>query len=251
VKFVKANLPPDGFSSLAEANRWAEEWCAEVNGKVHAETQAIPAERLQHERPLMRILPERAAQATGDVRKVDRLGTVRFGSARYSVPSELVGLEVELLIDGDDVRILHRGAEVALHRLQAPGGASIQDDHYPTPRPTGVRPLRPRRPVEVAFLELGMAAEQYLRGAAAAGTPRLHEQLQRVLDLAAICGVEPVQAALNRACQFRRFGWEDVRSILAAGGSAPPPEVVVGERVPAAGLPSVPRRELASYRWTA
>ena len=251
VKFAKANLPPEGFSSLVEANRWAEQWCIEVNGQVHAETQAVPAERLQHERPLLRRLPERAAQATGDVRKVDRLGTVRFGSARYSVPSEFVGLEVELLVDGDDVRIMRRGAEVALHRLQPPGGASIQDDHYPTPRPTGVRPLRPRRPVEVAFLELGVAAEHYLRAAAAAGTPRLHEQLQRVLDLAAICGTEPVQAALSRACQFGRFGWDDVRSILTAGGSAPPAEIVVGERVPLAGLPRVPRRELASYRWTA
>jgi transposase len=251
VKFVKANLPPDGFSSLADANRWAEQWCTEVNGQVHAETRAIPAERLLHERPLLRSLPERAAQATGEVRKVDRLGTVRFGSARYSVPSELVGLEVELLVDGDDVRVLHRGAEVALHNLQPPGGASIQDEHYPTPRPTGVRPLRPRRPVEVAFLELGTAAEQYLRAAAAAGTPRLHQHLQRLLDLAAICGTEPLQAALSRACQFGRFGWDDVRSILAAGGAAPPAQVDVGERVPVAGLPNVPRRELASYRWTA
>ena len=167
------------------------------------------------------------------------------------MPSELVGLEVELLVDGEDVRILRRGAEVALHRLQPPGGASIQDEHYPTPRPTGVRPLRPRRPVEIAFLELGVAAEQYLRAAAAAGTPRLHEHLQRLLDLAAICGTEPLQAALSRACQFRRFGWADVRSILVAGGSAPPAQIVAGERVPVAGLPNVPRRELASYRWTA
>jgi transposase len=251
VKFVKANLPADGFSSLAHANHWAEQWCAEVNSQVHAETQSIAAERLLHERPLLRRLPERAAPATGAVRKVDRLGTVRFGSTRYSVPSELVGQEVELLVDGDDVRVLHRGAAVALHRLQAPGGASIQDEHYPTPRPTGVRPLRPRRPVEVAFLELGAVAEQYLRAAAAAGTPRLHQHLQRLLELAAICGTEPLQAALYRACQFGRFGSDDVRSILAAGGAAPPAHVVVGERVPLAGLPNVPRRELASYRWTA
>lgn len=148
VKFVKANLPPDGFTSLADANRWAEQWCAEVNGQVHVETQAVPAERLLHERPLLRGVPDRSAEATGEMRKVDRLGTVRFGSARYSVPSELVGFEVELIVDGDDVRVLHRGAEVALHHLQPPGGASIQDEHYPTPRPTGVRPLRPRRPVE-------------------------------------------------------------------------------------------------------
>jgi hypothetical protein len=251
VKFVKANLPPDQFTSLADAYCWAQQWCAEVNGQVHAETQAVPAERLRHEQPLLRGLPDRAAQATGEVRKVDRLGTGRFGSARYSVPSELVGFEVELLVDGDDVRVLRRGAEVALHRLQPPGGASIQDEHYPTPRPTGVRPLRPRRPVEVAFLELGAAAEQYLRAAAAAGTPKLHQHLQRLLDLAAICGTEPLQAALSRACQFGRFGSEDVRSILAAGGAAPPAQVTVGERVPVPGLPSVPRRDLTSYRWTA
>jgi hypothetical protein len=210
----------------------------------------VPFERFQHERPLLRNLSDRAALATGEVRKVDRLGTVRFGSARYSVPSELVGLEVELLVDGDDVRIVHQSAEVALHSLQPPGGASVQDEHYPTPRPTGVRPLRPRRPAEVAFLELGMTAEQYLCAAAAAGTPRLQEHLQRLLDLAAICGTEPLQAALTRACQFRRYGWEDVRSILAAGGAASPSKVVVSERVPLAGLPSVPRREFASYRWT-
>ena len=228
VKFVKANLPPAGFRSVVEANAWAEQWCAEVNGQVHAETRAVPAERLLLERPLLRVLPERAAQATGEVRKVDRLGTVRFGSARYSVPWTLVGLNVELLVDGNDLRVLHRGAEVALHHLQPPGSASIQDEHYPTPPPTGVRPLRPKHPVEVAFLELGPAAEGYLRAAAAAGTPRLHQQLRRLLELAAICGTEPLQAALVRACQFGRFGWDDVRSILAANGSAPPAQVIVG-----------------------
>jgi hypothetical protein len=250
VKFVKSNLPPDRFQSLAEANAWAERWCDEVNGQVHAEIRAIPTEQLVQERPLLRVLPEKAAEATGEVRKVDRLGTVRFGSARYSVPWELVGLQVELLVDGDDVRVLHRRAEVALHQLQAPGAASIQDDHYPTPPPTGVRPLRARLPVEIAFLELGTPAEQYLRAAAAAGTPRLHQQLQRLVELAMICGAEPLQAALVRACQFGRFGWDDVRSIMASGGSAPSAQVVIGERVPMAGLPNVPRRELTSYRWS-
>jgi hypothetical protein len=43
------------------------------------------------------------------------------------------------LVDGDDVRVVHRGAEVA---LQPPGADSIQDEHYPTPPPSGVRPLR-------------------------------------------------------------------------------------------------------------
>jgi hypothetical protein len=251
VKFVKANLPDDGFASAATANAWAEQWCAEVNGQRHAETQAVPTEQLRADRPLLRALPEKAAQATGEVRKVDRFGTIRFGSARYSVPWELVGVELEAVVDGDEVRLLHRGAEVALHQLQPPGAASIQDAHYPTPPPTGVRPLRARQPVEIAFLELGPAAEQYLRAAAAAGTSRLQQQLQRLLELAAIYGTEPMQAALRRACQFGRFGWDDVRSILSAGGAAPPAHVSAGAPLTTPGLPSVPRRELASYRWSA
>jgi hypothetical protein len=30
-----------------------------------------------------------------------------------------------------------------LHELQAPGGASILDEHYPTARPNGLRAVRP------------------------------------------------------------------------------------------------------------
>ena len=251
VKFVKSNLPPEGFVDLAAANRWAEEWCREVNAEPHSETRAVPFELLEQERPLLRPLVERAAEATGEVRKVDRMGTIRFGSARYSVPWQLVAEDVEVLVEGDELRVMHRGAEVALHRLQAPGGASIQDEHYPTPRSGGLRPLRPRHPVEIAFLELGPAAEAYLRGAAAAGVPRLHLQLSKLLQLGEVCGREQLQSALERACQFHRFGSDDIRSILAAGGWAPPARAELGERLSLSGLPQVPRRDLTSYRWPA
>jgi transposase len=251
VRFLKANLPPEGFSSLAAANQWAQAWCDEVNAAVHSETQAIPNERLRHERPLLRLAPERAAVATGERRKVDRMSTIRFGSARYSVPWELSGQLVEVQVDGTLVRILHHGAEVALHRLLAPGDASIADNHYPHAAPTGLRPLRPRSPVEVAFLALGPAAEAYLRAAAAAGTPRLHQQLARLLELGAVAGEARLQAALERATHFRRFGWQDVRSILVAAGAAPPDRVVVGERLAVEGVPVVPQRELSRYRWPA
>ncbi len=59
----------------------------------------MPFERLEQERPLLRQLPERAAEATGEVRKVDRMATIRFGSARYSVPWQLVGEDVEVLMN--------------------------------------------------------------------------------------------------------------------------------------------------------
>ena len=131
--------------------------------------------------------------SSGETRKVDHLSTVRLGAARYSVPHRLRGEQVQVLVDGDEVRVLHRGGEVALHRLQPPGGASIADEHYPSGA-RGTRPLRPRHPAEVRFLELGEVAERYLRAAAAAGTPRLRLQLERVLELERSHGRELVQS---------------------------------------------------------
>jgi len=252
VRYVKSRLvPEEGFGSLDEANREAEIWCLEVNGEVHEETRAVPAQQLEEERPLLRRLVERPLVATGESRKVDHLSTVRLGSARYSVPARLRGQVVQVLVDGDEVRILHQGSEVALHGLQPPGGSSIQDEHYPTPAPIGVRPLRPRHPAEIRFLELGEPAERYLRAAAAAGTVRLLQQLERVLELERSHGREAVRAALARAVEFGRFGHEDVAAILLVGGAAPPARVERAEPLPLSGLPAVPQRELASYRWSA
>jgi transposase len=252
VRYVKSNLvPEEGFASLDEANLEAERWCAEGNGQVHEETRTVPAEQLEQERPLLRQLVERPPLASGESRKVDQLSTIRLGSARYSVPARLRGAVVQVLVDGDEVRVLHDGSEVALHQLQPPGGASIQDEHYPTPAPTGVRPLRPRHAAEVRFLELGEPAERYLRAAAAAGTQRLRLQLERVLELVHSHGREPVRAALARAVEFGRFGHEDVAAILLAGGAAPPSRLEPAQPLALAGLPEVPQREMTSYRWSA
>jgi transposase len=252
VRYVKSDLvPPEGFRSVAEANAAAESWCQEVNSETHRETWAAPCERLELERPLLRALVERPPVASGESRKVDHLSTVRFGSARYSVPSRLRGEVVQVLVDGEEVRVLHGGGEVALHELQAPGGSSIQDQHYPTPAPTGVRPLRARHPSEVAFLELGEPAERYLRAAAGAGTPRLRLQLERVLELERSHGREAVSAALARAVEFGRFGWHDVAAILRTGSAAPPSRAQRTEPLSLDGLPQVPERDLASYRWSA
>jgi hypothetical protein len=182
---------------------------------------------------------------------VDHLSTVRLGSARYSVPSRRRGEVVQVLVDGDEVRVLHEGGEVALHRLQPPGGASIQDDHYPTPAPTGVRPLRPRHPSEVRFLEFGEPAERYLRAAAAAGTARLLQQLERVLELERSHGRKAVRAALARAVEFGRFGHQDIAAILLAAGAAPPARLEPAQPLVLSGLPEVPQRALESYRWSA
>jgi transposase len=250
VRFTKSDLIPyEGFGSLDEANQAGAAWCREVNAEVHYETRARPSERLEVERPLFRGLPgARPAVACGEERKVDRLATVRFVSARYSVPHRLVGQTVQVQASDRDVVIMHRGVPVAQHALLAPGEASITDAHYPTPAPTGVRALRPRTASEHAFLALGGEAEDYLRAAAAAGTVRLHERLDEALGLARTRGEAQTRAALGRATMFGRFAHGDLGSIADGLTAAPPTAVPDAEPLTLEGLPKVAVRSLADYR---
>lgn len=250
VRFTKSDLVPyEGFASLDHANQAAGAWCTEVNSALHYETRVRPVERLEVERALFRALPAaRPALACGEDRKVDRLSTVRFCSARYSVPHRLVGQTVQVAASDRDVVITHRGVAVALHSLLAPGEASITDSHYPSPAPTGVRALRPRTPSEHAFLALGAEAEGYLRAAAAAGTARLHERLEEALGLARTRGEQQTKAALARATAFGRFAHGDLASIADGLRAAPPAVVGDAEPLELEGLPKVAVRSLADYR---
>jgi transposase len=251
VRFAKSDfIPYEGFESLDHANQAALEWCAEVNGEIHYETRARPVDRLEIERPLFRALPAvgRPAVASGEQRKVDTLATVRFCSARYSVPHRLVGQIVHVTATDRCVVIIHAGVPVAEHDLLAPGEASIVDEHYPTAPPTGVRALRPRTPAEHAFLALGAEAEEYLRAAAAAGTARLHERLDEALGLARTRGEDQTRAALARATRFERFAFGDLASIADTLGAAPPLSVADAEPLSLEGLPKVAVRSLDDYR---
>jgi transposase len=248
VGYAKADLliPGAPFADLALANIAAVAWCAEVNSAVHSETSAVPAERLLVERALLGRLPSlRPAPAPTAIRTVDRLRTVRFGSARYSVPGAFIGRRVDLLVAGGELMVSAAGSEIARHRLVGPGEMSLVDAHYGRAAATPVRAIRPRTPAEIAFLSLGPVAAAFLRAAAASGTARLGHELAGIADLEAAHGREPLTAALERALAYRRFGAADVRSILAAGPGVPrhrdPGEHLV------IGLPAVPVRPLAAY----
>ena len=248
VGYAKADLVVPGapWPSIALANAAAVTWCAEVNGRIHTDIAAIPAERLATERPLLGRLPSLrlAAQPTAS-RMVDALSTVRFGSARYSVPAALRAQRVDLAVTGSELAISQRGTLVARHRLVGPGELSLDDVHYGRTARRPARAVRPRTTSEIAFLGLGPIAEAFLRGAAAAGATRLHLELAEIVPLAASHGREALVAALERALAFRRFGAADIRAILAAGAGAPR-LVRAGADLPIE-LPAVPVRSLSAY----
>lgn len=236
--------------TLREANAAAVAWCAEVNAATHSQICAIPDERLIVERELLQPLPSLRLQigAPSVLRKVDRLSCIRYGSARYSVPTRLVGATVTVVLDHGAIILLEpaTGVIVAEHELVAPGGTSILDEHYDGPRRAPSRSPRPRTTVEKRFCDLGADAQAFLVGAAAIGNTRLGSELEILLALGAAHGEAALISALHRAVAFRRFRAADVRSILAAGTGTPQPRPAGDALI--LDLPVVPTRSLDAYK---
>lgn len=250
VGYAKTDLMIPGELTVADlpaANAAGVVWRAEVNAAVHSEICAVPDERLTVERDLLRPLPSlRARIGKLVLRKVDRLSCVRFGSARYSVPTRHIGRQVEVRVLDGQLEVILLGAVIASHSLVPPGETSIVDDHYGGPRPsTPARPVRPKTAAEIAFCALGPPAVAFIKAAAAAGNSKLASELDELAAMEAAHGRDALIAALERAVEFGRHRASDVRSILAAGtGVAHPTRPGDALIVP---LPTVATRSLSDY----
>jgi transposase len=251
VGYAKRDVPtPEVDSDLASWNQTAIEWCVERNSVEHSEICAVPTDRLAVEVDLLRPLPAlRPRIGRAEIRKVDKLATIRVASARYSVPSTLVGLRVEAVTYDGIVRIyrIDTGELVATHDQLGPGESSILDEHYPTPRKPPSRGPRARTDIEHQFLALGEHADAFIRAGAAAGMTMLPKEIEVIVnELLPAHGDTAVTRALERAVRFSRFRAEDLRSILAIGPAAPEP-VDAGDQV-VIDLPVVEQRGLDAYR---
>jgi len=243
-------LTPDGDADLASWNQAAADWCVERNSVEHSEICAIPDDRLVVEIDLLRPLPAlRPRIGRAEIRKVDKLSTIRVASARYSVPSGLVGARVEAVTYDGVVRIYRTDTAelVAIHDQLAPGESSIRDEHYPTPRKPPSRGPRARTEAEHTFLALGTPAEAFIRAGAAAGMTMLPKEIEVIVsELLPAHGEAAITRALERAVRFSRFRADDIRSILAIGPATPEP-ATAGDPV-VVDLPAVEQRSLDAYR---
>ena len=249
VGYAKTDLVLPDSDDLTVLNDVCREWCSEVNARQHSEICAVPDVRLVEERAVLRELPMlRPRIGRVELRKVDKLSTIRIASARYSVPHRLVGATVEAVTFDGRVRVYDLdGQLVADHVQLAPGEAAVLDEHYPTPRKAPSRGPRARTDVEREFLALGESAEVFIRQGAAAGmTMLLKEIIEIVDDILPAHGPELVARALARATRFGRFRAADLRSILAIGTALVEP-AAGGDNVVVA-LPAAEVRSFDAYR---
>ena len=197
---------------------------------------------------MLRELPMlRPRIGRSEMRKVDKLSTVRVASARYSVPHTLVGKQVECVTFDGHVRIYTIDGDLVVDHTQlAPGEAAVLDEHYPTPRRAPSRGPRARTDAEREFLALGDPAEAFIRQGAAAGVATLGKEIIEIVDdLLPAHGPDAVTKAISRAARFGRFRAGDVRSILAIGTAVPEP-AIAGRSV-VVELPSAEVRSFDAY----
>jgi hypothetical protein len=226
VRVAKADLVPTeanlltAYGSFAELRAACNAFCETVNARPHRETHEAPADRLASERARLHPIPAEAHTiAFGVTRLVDDDSTLRFGSARYSVPHALVGERVWVRVAGDELVVTFAardGArEMARHALTTPGNPRIDPAHYPqrTTDPLHPKP-KPASPEEAAFLSLGSGAERWLILAAASGAERIRTKIRRATELAMLVGSDQVERALGLAAEAGRFADGDLESIV-------------------------------------
>ena len=250
VGYAKRDMVFPDSDVLADWNGVAAGWCVEANARTHSGIAAVPAERRVVERGLLGSLPSlRPRIGQVEIRKVDKLSTVRLASARYSVPHRLIGRSVETVTFDATVSVFDTdGTLVASHPQVGPGQTSIVDGHYPTPRRQPSRAPRARNRHEKTFLALCPAAEQWVFDAAAAGVSTLSKEIIEIVnELVPAHGDDAVAAAVTRAAAFGRHTAADIRSILNLGPAGGPSITPAGDNV-VVDLPMAQVRSLDDYR---
>jgi transposase len=147
IKYIKRFLRGKEFRSLDDLNTQLLEWIITVaDQRIHGTTHRKPAEMFLEEKDLLLsskgrpvyVLEERA------VRHVSKDCLVAFQTNRYSVPFRLAGKRVEVLTDGERIKIYHGGELISSHpRIDGSYRSSVDKSHYwglikaakPTPAP--------------------------------------------------------------------------------------------------------------------
>ncbi len=134
VKYVKRFLRGKEFTSLDDLNARLLEWIVTVaDERIHGTTHRKPADMFLEEKDLLLSVNDRRAYVLEErsLRYVPKDCLVAFQTNRYSVPCRLAGKRVEVLTDGEMIKIYHSGALVSSHpRLEGAHRSSVDRAHY-------------------------------------------------------------------------------------------------------------------------
>jgi transposase len=129
-RFVHGNFEAGRrFANPLDLQLQLDQWCDQINARVHRTTRAVVAERLAEEHALMRPLPDLPDTDRRFVIRVPAQPYLRFDRNDYSLDPRLVGQRVELRISQTEICAvaLDSGGLAARHRRVFAGGLCFTD----------------------------------------------------------------------------------------------------------------------------
>ena len=193
------------FTDFDDLNRQVLTWCREIaNAKPKRVLGMSPEAAYVIEKPHLQPLPA-ALPPVYEVfeRIVDLHGFISVDTVRYSVPERLVAKPVTVYKYAAEIRIVHRGTDIAVHPrlVGVRDGRSVLPDHHRIPRRT------PRAPVLEEQLLAGQSAvlDRYAAALKQRAYGRGVRALRRLLELKRSYPEAPFLAALEQALQYGLF----------------------------------------------
>lgn len=184
-----------------------------ANVRIHDRFKQRPIDRFAIERPLLRPLPS-VNYDTDEVfiTEVRPQARIEFDSNRYSVPPQLARQSVVVRANATQVRIVHRGQEVACHQ-RSYGRRQLIRDPVHLSAALAYRRRRTASELETSFLALGDVAAEFHQQLIKLPL-RTNLQLRRIMELVRLYGRESLLSAMRVAIEFRTCDAAYVETIL-------------------------------------
>lgn len=207
------------FNGLEDLNQQAHKWCdTEANIRVHGTTGEIPKEQLQKEQSHLKSLPEiRGMPFVIEKRSVTRTSLISIDGNKYSVPSRWARGTVRFRKFEKHLELLDDQETIDSIQLQPGcGNCFIRDEHYPEHQK--IRKT-PSHPLQAKFEALAPEAKYYLEGLNQSRVGGLREQMEKIITLEELYLPLSISQAMQRALQYRAFGYGTLKRILKGQNS--------------------------------
>lgn len=177
--------------------------------------------------------------------RVDKTLLCMYDGARYSVPAEHTRRAMLLRAFWDHIEISdQKGAIVAVHERKAPGGSSLDLQHY-----LPVLEHKPRAVRHAAVIARGEPAIAQYRDQFLEARPNAYQELVTILQLAQDTGVPELAKALAVAMQCHAYDLESVRALLQMQEEAALPDPLPASQLER--FPETPVQDVASSAYQA
>ena len=217
IKYVQINfLPGRSFKDRNDLEKQLRDWMINYASKrIHGVTKRIPAVVFEtEEKQKLQPLPEnKFSFFQRSVRKVKINCHISFKNNYYSVPSHLIGKNVDIRWDKHIIRIIYMSEQVALHHIGSGKGEFISvREHLPSYKCYSETEYQAK--YENKMKEIGENAHQYFKQILIKQNSYWFRTIRAILGLKLEYGAEVVEKSLKRAMDFKVFDLSVIKNII-------------------------------------